>query len=399
MVAAFESSVSSGTRVFLESAPRTPEKEWYVAVGDLDVGPLDIHEIQTRFRFGELFIDTLAWRPGMRDWLPIADLPDLLFHLDAERRNQETNLTRTIEWKSAIAVSLADLVAQELEAATPAPVVATPVAESYVGLPDLRNLGFAPQGGQAAWDLPWGPAVPAQTWVPPAQPWLNASRESQAHQRTLTLMAVAMGALIVALAVALGLLLRPARIAVAAMPAPVPPTAPAPARTPVLPLTPVMPAEAAAPETPAEEQPALAAIPLPTRAKREPTRIAKSKPEKVRAVVPARDTTDEEEANTEDSTLSQAQVIEAVKANASGLAPCVRAARSNGELVPGKIRFVLSWVVAPNGQVRTPRLTGPNEVLNTTLPACFARQMSSWDFPKAGAPTTIRNFPLPVNVR
>ncbi|MEM6732862.1 MAG: hypothetical protein AAF658_14990, partial [Myxococcota bacterium] len=62
-------------------------------------------------------------------------------------------------------------------------------------------------------------------------------------------------------------------------------------------------------------------------------------------------------------------------------------------------RFILNWRIQPSGGVSNASLSGPSEVMKTSLPKCFARVMSSWKFAasKSGAP--IKNFPLPINVR
>ena len=88
-----------------------------------------------------------------------------------------------------------------------------------------------------------------------------------------------------------------------------------------------------------------------------------------------------------------------VRENAKSLGPCLQAARSRQEVLPGKLRLVLSWTVLPSGAVSRPKLQGPRTVQNTSLPACFESKMEAWRFPPSDAPSKVRNFPLPVNLR
>ncbi len=55
--------------------------DWYVAVGDEQVGPMGLAEIETRWVDGEIEPKTLAWHPGMPDWTPIEEIPRLRYLL------------------------------------------------------------------------------------------------------------------------------------------------------------------------------------------------------------------------------------------------------------------------------------------------------------------------------
>lgn len=97
--------------------------------------------------------------------------------------------------------------------------------------------------------------------------------------------------------------------------------------------------------------------------------------------------------------LTQADVVDGVKKNAVKLLPCLKAARSKGEITPGTYKFILDWTIQPNGNVSGARLKGPANVMGTSMPACFAKAMRKWKFPasKQGAP--VSNFPFgPINV-
>ena len=55
--------------------------DWYVAVDDEQVGPLAAHGVRTRWESGEIGPETLAWRPGMADWVPLSSIPEMTGYL------------------------------------------------------------------------------------------------------------------------------------------------------------------------------------------------------------------------------------------------------------------------------------------------------------------------------
>ena len=91
-------------------------------------------------------------------------------------------------------------------------------------------------------------------------------------------------------------------------------------------------------------------------------------------------------------------IIAEVKTQTKGLGSCIAKARSANELTFGPMTFVLDWTIRPDGSVSGARLTGPAAVLGTSLPDCFAAQISTWKFPASIAGAPIRNFPMPVKI-
>ncbi len=73
------------------SAPAAEStSEWYVAIDDRQVGPLPSAALRTRGDAGELGPDTLAWRAGMGDWLPVSSIPDLTSRLSSSAQPRAT---------------------------------------------------------------------------------------------------------------------------------------------------------------------------------------------------------------------------------------------------------------------------------------------------------------------
>jgi hypothetical protein len=62
----------------LPSPPQvTVLDEWHVAVNDTPVGPIDRDEVARMLAAGTLNADSLAWREGLDDWLPVRRIAEL----------------------------------------------------------------------------------------------------------------------------------------------------------------------------------------------------------------------------------------------------------------------------------------------------------------------------------
>jgi predicted Zn finger-like uncharacterized protein len=55
--------------------------DWYVAIDDTQVGPLAASAVKTRWESAEIGPDTLAWRPGMADWVALSRIPEMAQYL------------------------------------------------------------------------------------------------------------------------------------------------------------------------------------------------------------------------------------------------------------------------------------------------------------------------------
>jgi hypothetical protein len=51
--------------------------EWHVAIDDVPVGPMRREEVGRRIASGSVGPDSLAWREGLDDWLPVRQIPEL----------------------------------------------------------------------------------------------------------------------------------------------------------------------------------------------------------------------------------------------------------------------------------------------------------------------------------
>jgi predicted Zn finger-like uncharacterized protein len=129
------------------SAPASaPAVDWYVGVDDQQVGPLRQEQLLERWNAGSIGPDTLCWRAGMDDWLPLSRVAEL-----------------------------ASVLAPRPPPAVVAPAVAAPAARATGGFPSLSagpsNGGFEPLGaGTGPVPAVVSPAPPVDTggWRPSA---------------------------------------------------------------------------------------------------------------------------------------------------------------------------------------------------------------------------------------
>ncbi|HUL60984.1 MAG TPA: GYF domain-containing protein [Anaeromyxobacteraceae bacterium] len=63
------------------AAPAPAATEWYVAIGEAQVGPLPLPEVKRKWEGGDVGPDSLVWRPGMADWKPLSSVADLAAYL------------------------------------------------------------------------------------------------------------------------------------------------------------------------------------------------------------------------------------------------------------------------------------------------------------------------------
>ncbi len=141
------------------AAPEPAATEWYVAIGQAQVGPLPLVEVRRKWEAGDIGPDSLVWRPGMGDWAALTGVSDLAAYLAPVARGAvrpqpqpapaatrsaaapaEARRIADVSWKPVGASALAALASEEIAGQPPEarpeskPVVS---AKSLVdGLPD-----------------------------------------------------------------------------------------------------------------------------------------------------------------------------------------------------------------------------------------------------------------------
>jgi predicted Zn finger-like uncharacterized protein len=151
-----------------------PSTEWYVAIGEAQVGPLPIADVKRKWEQGDVGPDSLVWRPGMGDWSPLSTVAELAailspiprsapkvaappaaapktgtpaFGTPAAAPAAPSTAAPDATWKPAGASALAALANEELQARAPTaePPKAAPKPAGAKSLVEQMNL--ADQGG------------------------------------------------------------------------------------------------------------------------------------------------------------------------------------------------------------------------------------------------------------
>jgi predicted Zn finger-like uncharacterized protein len=105
---------------------REDREEWYVAIKDEQMGPMGLPELENRWDSGEIDPGTLAWHPGMDEWIPVQDVPKLRYLLGSMESREipesvENGAASPVpgedeHWAPSSGSSLTSLVETELEA-------------------------------------------------------------------------------------------------------------------------------------------------------------------------------------------------------------------------------------------------------------------------------------------
>lgn len=324
------------------------EKDWYVTVGDNQVGPVDTTEIKDLWMRREITEDSHVWHPSMDDWAPIVNataLSDILKKNPHIKKESVKLKQLDREWRPTAAVALQDLMEQEL---------VEPEPEKKPGplFPDFEMaVDLFPS--TPSFNVPVIPEEREKTtgrWVVPA------------------LSIIAVGILVTgffafekAQQAETIRELKEFKQAVATKPE----------LPPIPKLVPVV-------EQPIEEKPAVVEKPR----KRRWTKKEK-KPEAQQL-----------------KELTVKQIVAGVKKQFRSIKKCIATAHSQNELGKGKHILRLSWTIETNGSVSQPRVTGPPDLAKTSLGKCVPASMSRWKFPKSSKASPVKNFPLgPFTIR
>lgn len=60
------------------------DKQWYMAIGGHQIGPVDVQEIVNNIKNGSVDEQTLVFSEGMKDWTAVKDVPELRAHFSAK---------------------------------------------------------------------------------------------------------------------------------------------------------------------------------------------------------------------------------------------------------------------------------------------------------------------------
>ena len=123
--------------------------DWYVAIDDNQVGPLQATGVKARWESGEIGPDTLAWRPGMADWVPLSTIPEMTKYLSPVPHGG----SRPVAAAPAAAAPAPRI---ERPSPTPAPVLAV---ETAPGVASTSVASGVTNGAANGHDTSWKPSA------------------------------------------------------------------------------------------------------------------------------------------------------------------------------------------------------------------------------------------------
>src|SRR6266540_2126271 len=119
--------------------------EWYVAIGQAQVGPLPLAEVKRKWEAGDVGPDSLVWRPGMGNWQPLSSVAELAGYLaPVPRAEAKPSRPDPQPFRSE------PQSAREKAATTPAPVAPAEVTWKPVGASALAALANEEIASRAA---------------------------------------------------------------------------------------------------------------------------------------------------------------------------------------------------------------------------------------------------------
>lgn len=168
-----------------------PQSDWYVAIDEKQTGPLTLEQLKGHWEQGEIGPDSLCWRAGFDDWLPLSELKTLaavlaptpakpivmppaaitqnipaVVSVPVQSAMSAGGMVQSIQgeiqvpmaaagaaarepsgtgWQPSAALSLASLVKDELEAISGSPSSAPPVFEELPSAGPSRGILDVPQ--------------------------------------------------------------------------------------------------------------------------------------------------------------------------------------------------------------------------------------------------------------
>jgi len=121
----FSEAAGTDVQSMSSGGDKIEREEWYVAINDEQVGPMGLQEIENRWESGHITPESLAWHPGMGDWMPVKDVPKLRYLLGTIKKEEVPASVESAEaekakaeeeWDTSGASSLSSLVEEEMQA-------------------------------------------------------------------------------------------------------------------------------------------------------------------------------------------------------------------------------------------------------------------------------------------
>jgi len=401
--------------------------EWFVAIGDSQVGPLDMRGMKTHWQQGKIGRDSLCWKSGMRDWAPIGTVEGLFEQLNVLSAGAlsaefslpaESAVAVSAEWRPSAASALASLVQDELHGMSAAPppafaAEAVPYAAAAIPLPPAPSpmlaYGTVPPAPAPAYAASLSmPPVPAP-YLPPAPPPSVSHKAMWAMAAAFAVVSIAVVVLVIAF-VRSPTTPPPVTLAEVTPPAP-PPLSPPPPPPP--PVVDVPPPVAPAPEPVLIDSSFMLAQQFfPPSAPRTSKTTGRSANKAAASVHEPRQPTnrsvqddfekafggaDASSAPTKGpgsktvyvppppgggavkNALTDADIMEYILTRRAEVAACAREQKAKNPDVKGNM--VVEWNIATSGRTSQVRLASPSTFQGTHFADCVMKLVQTWQFP------------------
>ena len=278
--------------------PSTVPYEWFVAVNEVQTGPLTEARVKELWDRGEIGPDSLTWRQGLSDWIPLSDVGDLaallaprpsrpifapavtpvppsVMTVPVESAFSAGGMTRTVRSEVPVATAtpdtgfrptataaLASLVKDEIDALNKPPPPKEPPAPAARSILEVPEEPVKRSGPSATAMPAVRPGPNGAPTVPTPFAYRSSTSSMPASRKGITKWLAVLGVAVAVLAVGVGFLIvqtlrKPAPVAVLLPPPPQAPSLPPAAATP----TPATPSPAVASATPAAAAPSTAKPP------------------------------------------------------------------------------------------------------------------------------------------
>ncbi|XYI03988.1 GYF domain-containing protein [Sorangium sp. So ce1128] len=151
----------------------TPSEDWYVGVGGVPLGPVRLSVIREKALAGAVDGDSLVWREGFDEWLPLKNFPELL---EIVTQAQSTRVSTPARRTSSTGFSVVGQAQVPPSARMPSSARVPPLAVATPARPVARepephgteDLPPAVAGSVAAFTAAGAPAAPTAPAARPA---------------------------------------------------------------------------------------------------------------------------------------------------------------------------------------------------------------------------------------
>lgn len=92
LASAFSQSLG-GSEAAPLSTLSTPADEWYVGINGVPVGPIRLSELRSKASAGNISLDSLVWRDGFEEWMPLRTFPELVAIVEEGVSSARASLT------------------------------------------------------------------------------------------------------------------------------------------------------------------------------------------------------------------------------------------------------------------------------------------------------------------